>query len=68
MGFVLVGHSRGASKQLTTATNLRTTSSWHDLYIHPLGRVDERGTSIHPSTHSLGERSVTHVKRIGEGA
>ena len=31
-GFVLVGHSRGASEQLTTGTNLRTTSSCHDLY------------------------------------
>ena len=33
MGFVLVGHSRGAREQLTTGTNLRTISSWHDLYI-----------------------------------
>ena len=33
MGFVLVDLSRGASEQLTTGTNLRTTSSWHDLYI-----------------------------------
>ena len=32
MGFVLVGHSRGASEKLTIVTNLRTTSSWHDLY------------------------------------
>ena len=30
-GVCLVGHSRGASEQLTIGTNLRTTSSWHDL-------------------------------------
>ena len=29
-----MGHSRGANEQLTTRTNLRTASSWHDLYIH----------------------------------
>ena len=36
MGFVLEGHSRGASEQITTGTNLRTTSSWHGLLYNVL--------------------------------
>ena len=38
MGFVLVGHSRGASEQLTTEINLKTTSSLaRFLYVYNVG-------------------------------